>query len=152
MIRSDLGLYALALLLILLHAGYSALERQRPYGSYFSHGVVLLENGESLTQSARLQFQKNMIYDYQQIGSSSSILPLEIKSSVLGSFDLKTTSTNESLNRVSEGYINSQIAYNQVYYSKKNMPLTFHQLPTEPGIFCAYIDELQKLRCFSMTH
>jgi hypothetical protein len=151
MIRSDLWLSASALLLTLLHAGYSVLERQRPDASYFSRGMVLLESGKSLTQNARLQFRNNMIYDYQQIDNLSRMLPLKIENSLWGNFNLTTTPTNRSLDRPTKEYANSQLAYNQVYYSNENMPLTFYRLPTEPDSFCTYIIELQKLRCFGIT-
>ncbi|WP_223518957.1 hypothetical protein [Pseudomonas sp. GL-B-19] len=152
MIRSDLSLFIVALLLTLAHLVYSTLERHHLYGPYFSQGIVLFENGESISQNARLQFQKNNVYDFQQIDSTSHITPLGIKSTFRGSFFLTTLSKNQSLNRASKKYAHSQLAYNQAYYAKENMPLTFYRLPTRPDNFCAYIVELQKLRCFGLAH
>ncbi|SDY37637.1 hypothetical protein SAMN03159453_00411 [Pseudomonas sp. NFIX28] len=151
MTRSHLWQYVIVLLLILMHAGYSILERPNLNESYFSRGVVLLEDGESLTQSARLQFRDNMIYDYQQIDNSARILPLKIKNSAKDSFYLTTTPTNNNLTGPSKKYTHSQLAYNQAYYSKENMPLTFYRVPTPPDVFCIYIGELKKLRCFGMA-
>lgn len=152
MIRSNLLLFILALLLTLAHLVYFILERHHLYGPYFSQGIVLFENGESIPQKARFQFQKNNVYDFQQIDSTSHITPLRIKSTFQDSFSLVTQSKNESLNRASKKYASSQLAYNQAYYAKENMPLTLYRLPTRPDNFCAYLVELQKLRCFGLAH
>ncbi|WP_095144241.1 MULTISPECIES: hypothetical protein [unclassified Pseudomonas] len=152
MIHSNRWLYVLIFFLVLAHAVYFVLERHHLSGSYFSHGIVLLESGESLPQSSRLQFQKNTIYDFQQVDGSSSLLPLKVNDSIRSSFFLTTTSQNQSLNKMLAKYASSQLAYNQAYYAKENMPLTLYRLPTDTNNFCAYIVELQKLRCFGVAH
>ncbi|MNZ81203.1 hypothetical protein D3C78_998620 [compost metagenome] len=152
MIHSNRWLYILIFFLFLAHAVYFVLERHHLSGSYFSRGIVLLESGESLLQSSRLQFQTNTIYDFQQVDGYSSLLSLKVKDSIRSSFFLTTTSQNQSLNKMLTKYAGSQLAYNQAYYAKENMPLTFYRVPTESNNFCAYIVELQKLRCFGMAH
>jgi hypothetical protein len=152
MIRSDRWLYLLILLLVFAHVVYSVFERNNLQGSYFSYGIVLFENGDLLPQSSRLQFQKNTVYDFQQINGAATLLPLKIKNGFQGNFSLKTIQQTQSLNKVISEYAKSQLAYNQAYYAKGQMPLTLYKIPTETKNYCAYIVELQKLRCFGTAY
>lgn len=148
MSRCSFWLWALALLLAFLHLGYFILERQQqPRGTHFSTGLVLLSDTELFTLSSRLHFERKHAYDFRRSVDWSQSYVGKIESYFRGSVQL--TTANLLSKRLPGSAHSDDLAFNQMYSSKKEATLTLYRLPTAEETLCVYIKEVGKLHCLS---